>query len=96
MTTKSLGSETGSWESNELGERNIAVIFDPNLGVKTRSRLVCRPCDRTSGNLNKTSVREKFNGLSFYELFDDISLVLNVRRLCVAVDSLISAAKVCD
>ena len=27
---------------------------------------------------------------------DDISLVLNVRRLCVVVDSLISAAKVCD
>ena len=24
VTTKSLGSETGSWESNELGERNIA------------------------------------------------------------------------
>ena len=27
---------------------------------------------------------------------DDISLVLNVRRLCVVVDSLISAAKVWD
>ena len=36
------------------------------------------------------------NRLSFSELFDDISLVLNVRRLCVVVDSLISAAKVCD
>ena len=24
VTTKSLGSETGSWESNELGEGNIA------------------------------------------------------------------------
>ena len=24
VTTKFLGSETGSWESNELGERNIA------------------------------------------------------------------------
>ena len=34
--------------------------------------------------------------LSFSELFDDISLVLNIRRLCVVVDSLISAAKVCD
>ena len=34
--------------------------------------------------------------LSFSELFDDISLMLNVRRLCVVVDSLISAAKVCD
>ena len=35
------------------------------------------------------------NRLSFSELFDDISLMLNVRRLCVVVDSLISAAKVC-
>ena len=34
--------------------------------------------------------------LSFFELFDDISLVLNVRRLCVVVNSLIRAAKVCD
>ena len=36
------------------------------------------------------------NRVSFSELFDDISLVLNVRRLCVAVDSRISAAKVYD
>ena len=36
------------------------------------------------------------NRLSFSELFDDISLVLNVRRLYVVVDSFISAAKVCD
>ena len=36
------------------------------------------------------------NRLSFSELFDDISLVLNVRRLCVVVDCLISAAKVRD
>ena len=35
------------------------------------------------------------NRLSFSELFDDISLMLNVRRLCVVVDSLISAEKVC-
>ena len=34
--------------------------------------------------------------MSFSELFDDISLMLNVRRLCVVVDSLISAANVCD
>ena len=76
----------------------MQVNFEPDPGVKTRSRLVCRPCDRKSGNLNKTSVREKFRGvyLPMGEIFDDISLVLNVRRLCVAVDSLISAAKVCD
>ena len=36
------------------------------------------------------------NRLSFAELFDDISLMLHVRRICVVVDSLISAAKVCD
>ena len=30
----------------------------------------------TSRNLNKTSVREKSNRLSFSELFDDISLML--------------------
>ena len=36
------------------------------------------------------------NWLSFSQFFDDISLMLNVRRLCVVVDSLISVAKVCD
>ena len=36
------------------------------------------------------------NRLRFPELFDDILLMLNVRRLCVVVDSLISAAEVCD
>ena len=30
----------------------------------------------------------------FFELFDDISLVLNVKRLCMVVDRLIRAAKV--
>ena len=63
-------------------------------------KVIRRPCDSTSGNLNKTSVRESpevfCNRLSFSELFDDISLMLNMRRLCVVVDSLISAAKVCD
>ena len=34
------------------------------------------------------------NRLSFSELFDDTLLVFNVRRLCVVVDSLISALKV--
>ena len=40
--------------------------------------------------------RVSANRLSFSELFYDIWLVLNVRRLCVVVDSFISAAKVCD
>ena len=34
--------------------------------------------------------------MRFSELFDDLLLMLNVRRLCVVVDSLIGAAKVCD
>ena len=71
--------------------------FDPDQdlvlfffsGVKSGSTLVCRPCDYKSGNLNKTSVREKSRGFS--ELFDDLWLLLNVRRLCVVVDSLIRA-----
>ena len=33
---------------------------------------------------------------SFSELFDDISLVLKLRRLCVVVDSLVSVEKVRD
>ena len=41
-----------------------------------KAKVIRRPCDSTSGNLNKTSVREKSgNRLSFSELFDDISLV---------------------
>ena len=35
------------------------------------------------------------NRLSFSELFDDISLMLKGRRLCMVVDSLISATEVC-
>ena len=58
-----------------------------------------RARDCTSGNFHRTSVREKSslfaNRLSFSDLFDDISLMLKVRRLCVVVDSLISAANVC-
>ena len=52
--------------------------------------------------MHKTSVREESIGvylpvgLSFAELFDDILLMFNLRRLCVVVDSLFSAAKVCD
>ena len=51
------------------------------------------------------SVREKFRvlqrclfayRLGFSDLFDDISLMLNVRELCVVVDNLLSAAKVSD
>ena len=55
----------------------------------TRARgylLVCRPCDYTSGNLNKTSVERKVwrclsaNRLTVSELFHDILLISNVRR----------------
>ena len=61
-----------------------------------------RARDSTSGNLHKTECERKAqrclfaNRFSFSELFDDISLMWNVRILCVVVDSLISAAKVCD
>ena len=34
--------------------------------------------------------------MSFFELLDDISLVLNVGRLCVVVNSGIIAVEVCD
>ena len=66
---------------------------------ENNAKVIRRPCDSTSGNLKKTSVREKSRGvylLRFSELFDDISLMLKVRRSCEVVDSLISAAKVCD
>ena len=62
--------------------------------------LVYRPCNRTSGNLNKEDCKRKVergltaNCLSFSELSDDISLVLDVRRLCVVEDSRISVISV--
>ena len=70
----------------------LQVNFDPGQDFffwceNKDCRLVCRPCNFTSGNLNKTSVREKFravypaNRLSFYELFDDISLVLKRQKI---------------
>ena len=66
-------------------------------GVKTGTKLVCRPCDSTSANCKrKVKVCLSGNRLGFSELFNDISLVLNVRILCVVVDSRISAAIVCD
>ena len=84
----------------------LQVNFDPGQDVvffwcENKAKVIRRPCDSTSGNLNETSVREKSRGVylaigCFSELFDDISLKLNMRRLCVVVDSLISAAKVCD
>ena len=46
----------------------LQVNFDPGQdfffsGVKTGSMLVCLPCDRTSGKLNKTIVRERSRGV---------------------------------
>ena len=32
-------------------------------GAKIKAKVVGRPCDSTSGNLNKTSVREKSRGV---------------------------------
>ena len=51
---------TSFQESNELNESKIAGELCSGsrlFGVKTGSMLVCRPCDRTSENLNKTNVR---------------------------------------
>ena len=93
-------SGTGSWESNESGDSKIAGELW--LGVKTRLRW---SADRVSlhprtwiRRLCKRKVQRclSANGLSFSELFDDISLISKVRRLCVVADSLISAANVCD
>ena len=70
--------------------------------MSTPPKVIRRPCDSTSGKWNKKSVRQKSRGvylairLSFFELYDDILLMLSVRRLCVVVDSLIKAAKLCD
>ena len=91
---------------SQMNEARASLQVNFDLGQdflvwKQSDRLVCQPCDYTSAN-EKDEYKRKVqrclfaNRLSFHELFDDISLVLNVRRLCVVVDSLISAAKVCD
>ena len=46
----------------------LQVNFDPGRDVvffwcENRAKVIRRPCDSTSGNLNKTSVREKFRGV---------------------------------
>ena len=54
------------------------MTLDPGQdfsGVKIKAKVAGRPCDSTSGNLNKTSVRETSSGvylpigLVFSELF---------------------------
>ena len=68
--------------------------------MKTGSMLVCRPCDCTfdPGTYDECKRKDQrcssASRLSFSDLFD-ISLVLDVGRLCVVVYSLISVAKVC-
>ena len=42
------------------------MTFDPGQdfsGVKIKAKVAGRPSDSTSGNLNKTSVREKSRGV---------------------------------
>ena len=58
VTTKSLASGTGSYESIELGESKIAGELWPGPRCENKANVIRRPCDSTSGNLNKTSVRE--------------------------------------
>ena len=57
VMTKSLASGTGSSESNEFGQD---LVFS---GVKIRVYAGLPTFDSTSGNLNKTSVREKSGGV---------------------------------
>ena len=71
----------------------LQVNFDPLFWYENKAKVIPPPCDSTSGNLIKTSVKEKSrlrclsaNRLSFSELFDDIPLRLSVRRLCMVVD----------
>ena len=71
MTTKSLASGEGSLESNKLGEAKLQVNFaDFDSGqdfiffwCENKAKVIRRPCDSTSGNLNKTSVRERSRGV---------------------------------
>ena len=85
----------------------LPVNSDPGQDLvsfwcENKAKVIRRPCDSKSGNLNKTSVREKSRGnlsgnrLSFSELLDDISIMLNARRICLVVDNLVNAAKVCE
>ena len=86
VTTKSLASGTISFkcQMNQV-TANLWVNFEPGKdvvfpSVKIYSKQGCcgprRLRDSSSGNLHKTSVREKSGVVS--ELFDDISLMLNV------------------
>ena len=65
VTTKSLASWTVKWIRREQNCRWTLTRAKTHFfsGVKSGSMLVCRPCDCTSGNLNKTSVREKSRGV---------------------------------
>ena len=91
---------------NDLKQQNHrgnAPLTRANIIFRCEISSNVGPVERvsTSGNLHKTSVRKVqrclfTNRLRFSKLFDDISLMLNVRRLCGIVDSLISAGKVCD
>ena len=71
VTTKSLASGEGSLESNKLGEAKLQVNFaDFDSGqdfiffwCENKAKVIRRPCDSTSGNLNKTSVRERSRGV---------------------------------
>ena len=46
----------------------LQVNFDPGQDVvffwcENKAKVIRRPCDSTTGNLNKTSVREKSKGV---------------------------------
>ena len=91
------------WPRNQaIRSQTVRANLQVNLEPSQHKTDVV-PHDSSSGNLHKTSVREKSRGvylslnrLSFSEFIDDISLLLTVRRLCVIVAGLSSAAKSCD
>ena len=59
-TILSAFREQGFRSQSNHARAKFQVNFDPGLsGVNTGSMLVCRPCECTSGNLNKTSVKRK-------------------------------------
>ena len=83
-----------------IGTYCISCVVQQTSGEKDLSSLV-RDDDSSLAAIRHVQsiipvVRPRPNIRSHSVLFDDFSLVLNVRRLCVVVDSLISDAKVSD
>ena len=46
-----------------LNVRRLCVVVDSLIWCENKTKVIRRPCDFTSGNLSKTSVREKSRGV---------------------------------